>query len=145
MEYNPYQSPALDRRSVAEGAVRAPAMALLIVAIICIGLSVVCIAFDIYFLSSGFAAELGRRTNPPHKETTVIIRTIWTGMLLVASCFVAFGAWKMQRLESFSLAFSSAVVAAIPCVGPCCLLGIPFGIWAIVVLNRPDVRSAFRS
>ena len=25
----------------------------------------------------------------------------------------------------------------------CCLLGVPFGIWALVVLNKPEVKAQF--
>jgi hypothetical protein len=28
-------------------------------------------------------------------------------------------------------------------LGPCCIVGIPFGIWAIVVLSKPEVKRAF--
>jgi hypothetical protein len=34
-------------------------------------------------------------------------------------------------------------MALIPCLGPCYILGIPAGIWALVVLARPEVREAF--
>jgi hypothetical protein len=31
----------------------------------------------------------------------------------------------------------------IPCISPCCLLGLPIGIWALVVLLKPEVKAAF--
>jgi DNA-directed RNA polymerase subunit RPC12/RpoP len=33
----------------------------------------------------------------------------------------------------------------VPGTSPCCLLGLPFGIWALVVLSDIHVRAAFRS
>jgi hypothetical protein len=54
------------------------------------------------------------------------------------------GGMKMKRLESFSLCMAASIVAIVPCFSPCCLLGIPFGIWALVVLNDPQVKSSFR-
>jgi hypothetical protein len=43
------------------------------------------------------------------------------------------------------LAILAAVNTALPCVtSPCCLLGLPIGIWALVVLFQPDVKNAFR-
>ena len=32
----------------------------------------------------------------------------------------------------------------VPCISPCCLLGLPFGIWALSVLNKPHVQAAFK-
>jgi hypothetical protein len=31
----------------------------------------------------------------------------------------------------------------IPCTGPCCIVSLPLGIWALVVLMSPDVKAAF--
>jgi hypothetical protein len=31
----------------------------------------------------------------------------------------------------------------VPCISPCCLVGLPIGIWALVVLNKPEVKSSF--
>ena len=49
----------------------------------------------------------------------------------------------MGRLEGYGLAMTASIFAMIPCVGPCCLLGLPFGIWSVTVLNRRDVKAAF--
>jgi hypothetical protein len=56
---------------------------------------------------------------------------------------VLIGAAKMQSLRSFEFAFAAAILAMIPCLTPCCVLGLPFGIWALVVLNKPEVKSQF--
>ena len=40
-------------------------------------------------------------------------------------------------------ALVSAVLALLPCLSPCCVLGLPFGIWALVTLNKPEVKEAF--
>jgi hypothetical protein len=38
---------------------------------------------------------------------------------------------------------AAAIVALIPCFSPCCLIGLPIGIWALVVLSKPEVKSQF--
>jgi hypothetical protein len=63
---------------------------------------------------------------------------------LAISALILFGAIRMQQLTSHGLAMAVAIIAMIPCFSPCCLLGIPFGIWTLVVLSRPDVRSQFK-
>lgn len=55
---------------------------------------------------------------------------------------VAFGAIRMMQLRSRGLCLAAAVAAMVP-TQCCCFLGIGFGIWALVVLNRDDVRAAF--
>jgi len=56
--------------------------------------------------------------------------------------FVLFGAIKLLRLQNRGMAMAGAVVAMLPCQC-CCVLGLPFGIWALVVLSKPEVKSAF--
>jgi len=54
------------------------------------------------------------------------------------------GAGKMSRLESYGWAQTAAIIGMVPCISPCCLLGLPFGIWALSVLNKPHVQAAFK-
>jgi hypothetical protein len=48
----------------------------------------------------------------------------------------------MLRLRTYGLAITGAIVALLPC-NPGCLLGLPFGIWALVALAQPDIKDAF--
>jgi len=50
---------------------------------------------------------------------------------------------KMKKLENYGLAMTASILAMIPCLSPCCLIGLPIGIWAVVVLSKPEVKSAF--
>jgi hypothetical protein len=62
---------------------------------------------------------------------------------LCCSGFIILGAQKMKGLESYGLAIAASILAMLPC-GGCCLIGLPFGIWALVVLCDADVKAAFR-
>ena len=64
-------------------------------------------------------------------------------LAIAIAVVILMGALKMKRLQSWGLAMAAAILAMIPCLSPCCLLGLPFGIWALVVLNDPQVKSAF--
>jgi hypothetical protein len=64
---------------------------------------------------------------------------------LALGAVVIVGAVKMKNLESYGFAMAAAIIAMIPCISPCCLLGLPFGIWALVVLSDAGVKAAFRS
>jgi hypothetical protein len=64
---------------------------------------------------------------------------------LAASALVVIGAYKMYRLETWGLAVAAACVAVFPCTSPCCCcLGLPVGVWALIVLMDPKVQDAFR-
>ena len=63
---------------------------------------------------------------------------------LLLDTVVILGARALQRLEGYGMAMSGAIVAIIPCLSPCLILGMPFGIWALVLLSSQDVKSAFR-
>ena len=64
---------------------------------------------------------------------------------LVLGAVVLIGAMKMKKLESYAFAMVAAILAMVPCFWPCCVLGLPFGIWALVVLSDGSVKAAFRS
>jgi hypothetical protein len=63
---------------------------------------------------------------------------------MAVSGLILFGALKMKRLESHGLAMAASIVSMVPCISPCCLLGLPFGIWALTVLMKPEVKDAFQ-
>lgn len=56
---------------------------------------------------------------------------------------VFFGASKMRALQNWPFALAAAVLAIIPCLSPCCCIGIPVGIWALVVLFDANVKASF--
>ena len=65
-------------------------------------------------------------------------------LALILSVVTILGGLKMKNLQSRGMAFVAAVVAMIPCLSPCCLVGLPIGIWALVVLNDPQVKASFK-
>ena len=62
---------------------------------------------------------------------------------LVFGIIMILGAVKMMRLKSHGFATVASVLALLPC-GPAWLLGLPMGIWSLVVLSRRDVKAAFQ-
>ena len=74
------------------------------------------------------------------------IRTMMFSVIGVASLLhgvvLALGATKMFGLRSYWFAVAAAVVAIIP-FGAGIPISLPFGIWALVVLSRGDVQTAF--
>jgi type IV secretory pathway VirB2 component (pilin) len=83
-------------------------------------------------------------------ELQRIIQT-WSGTLgivsaiigIVVAGFVLYGALRMKKLEGYAWAMTAAILALIPCVSPCCVIGLPIGIWALIVLLQPEVKAQF--
>jgi hypothetical protein len=51
----------------------------------------------------------------------------------------------MAFLESYPLARVAALLACIPIITPFIIIGIPFGIWGLILLNDPRVKAAYES
>lgn len=62
--------------------------------------------------------------------------------ILVAG-FIIYAALKMKELNQWGLAMAASILAMIPCISPCCIIGLPIGIWCLVVLTKPEVKAAF--
>lgn len=57
---------------------------------------------------------------------------------------IIYGAIQMMHGRSFGLSRTAAILAVVPLTSCCFVIGIPFGIWALVVLAQPDVKALFR-
>jgi hypothetical protein len=62
---------------------------------------------------------------------------------MIMAVVVLLGALKMKKLENYNFAMTATIIAMIPCISPCCWIGLPIGIWAIVMLMKPEVKSSF--
>ena len=62
---------------------------------------------------------------------------------VVGGIFILLGGIKMRRLESYGLSMAASIVAMIPCLSACCLIGFPIGIWSLVILSKAEVKSVF--
>jgi hypothetical protein len=65
------------------------------------------------------------------------------GISGLVSVLTLAGARRMLELRSYGLAMTAAVLMAVPCLTPGCLIGQIAGVWAFVILVQPDVRKAF--
>ncbi len=71
-----------------------------------------------------------------------VIGTIAVALLFLAIYGLMFvGAWRMMHFRSWGLALTSAILLLIPCT--VCWMGMPLGIWAIIVLSLQSTRDQF--
>jgi hypothetical protein len=131
-------------REMALSAVKGPAIALIIVASMGIAYY---LFVAIYSLALGGAPiHLPPNTSPQLEAFLRGSRGPLAGVfqLFFAGIygFILFGALRMLKLQGHTLAIIACIVAMLPC-GCCCIFGLPFGIWGLVVLNKPEVKSQF--
>lgn len=127
----------------ASNKVKGPALGMLISTIIGVLYTLISLALNILGLGLMASAD-----QPVPAE----FESLMGGIFLIVRCIIGltgggviiFGCIQMMKLKSYGFAFTTAILAMIPCISPCCLLGIPFGIWGLVVLNDPYVKSSFR-
>jgi hypothetical protein len=61
----------------------------------------------------------------------------------VFAVLIIVGGVKLMNLSGVAFPVTGSILAMIPCTSSCCcLIGLPAGIWALVVLSRPEVKAA---
>lgn len=150
-------SPAADNsgRAAALKKIKVPALGLKITAIINLILSVWSLV-DLLFFPPDLTklnSELQQLNNPQLTEFVQKVMHLSSGPFgiinvllgLGMSVLIFMGASKMQSLRSYEFSFTAAVLSVIPCLTPCCgfVIGLVFGIWALVLLMKPGIKSHF--
>ncbi len=153
--FNPYAAAAAgdtawsselnrSRRQVAAAKVSGPATALVVLGIM--GIIFFIIGVATFVLGVGLLAlepQGPGRDVAEELAVNVVLGSVQSVIGFVVSVLILIGAIKMYRLKSHGWATAAAILAIIPCVSPCCILGLPFGIWALVALGDPVVKAAF--
>jgi hypothetical protein len=127
--------------AVAIDRVNGPAIGLIAVAILGFFGQIAGIIYNV-----GFAARFASQQQmqlPWASAMTPTISIISALIGIAVSGVILYGALKMRKLENHGMALTSSILAMIPCVSPCCVIGLPIGIWALVVLTKPEVKNAF--
>jgi hypothetical protein len=133
-------------RDAALQMVKGPVIGLKVTAIV--GLVLVVVGFVVNVLTlSGYHFGMQQMYDP---QVQKLFNTLGGGLGIVQNIIggivgviVLLGAAKMQKLQNYQFALTASIVAMVPCISPCCVFGLPFGIWALVVLNKPEVKSQF--
>jgi hypothetical protein len=139
-EYTP-QPPNV---SAAAARVKGPAIALIVITALGILGQLISMVANLAGMRSVPSQDL-----PPEFERWISIMSgglgfVFTVITLAVGGLIIYGAMKMMRLENYGLAMAASIIAMVPCLSPCCCLGIPIGIWSIVVLTNAEVKTAFR-
>lgn len=146
---NPYQSPmgvpnsGLDSRSAALAKVQAPAMGLMVVSAVSIVVRLVMLLMSLMGVGM-MAAAADNNANQGLAIGQMAGGLVGSIIGIAINGVTLFAGLKMKSLEQYGLVMTGVVLALIPCCSPCVFVGIPFGIWALVVLNDPIVKASFQ-
>lgn len=130
--YRPPQSAGAVRKTGgSSGAmVTAPAVAMLVVASIS---ALVAVPYTILRVINVIAAG----QNLPY-----VIGSVLGMLIFIIGVLIIFqGGWHMYRRSDRKAAITGAVFCLLPCTPLC--IGLPIGIWALIVLNTSEGRNAF--
>lgn len=145
MNQNPYSSPESSNEiasTLPSTRVRAPAIGILIVTVIWSAMMTIVFLRVIIETTLKFSApERGELSAENWGE--LIGSYLWPALFFLFEALIFYGAVCMLRLRGYRFAMVSAILSLIPLCSGCAFLGIPFGIWAIIVLRDPEVRSSF--
>lgn len=110
-----------------------------------IAYSILSIALNLAGIEMNAFPQPGNAQDEMAQEMVRVLGIVMLFAFIFRDLFLIYAAWHLQSRRSYAVAMTGAVISVIPCLGsPCCLLGVPFGIWALVVLNDDAVKAAFR-
>lgn len=92
------------------------------------------------FIPALLFPEVIRQQEPP-EPLELAMSIVLMIVTLTLGIVTLFGSIKMLRLENYRMSIAASIAAMIPCY--CCFVGLPTGIWALVVLRDPNVKRAF--
>jgi len=135
-----YQQAALNPQAIQQ-MVSGPAIFMMVLSIISIPLTLLGLAGNILGGSAGFFDNL-----PPEMREQFMLQgvagIIQYSLSLIAHIIILIGAIKMKSLRSYGLAMTASILSILFQCG-CCCLGLGAGIWALVILSKPEVKAMF--
>jgi hypothetical protein len=133
----------------AKGRVQPPAICLIVLGSLGLALHLALLAFGVLGVGLSQLTKAPPLASPGQRAIVAMVglgaTVVFRLFALIFSALIVFGGARMKSLRSWGLSLASAILAMLPCVSPCCILGLPLGIWAVVVLADEDIRNSFHS
>jgi len=132
----------------------APAVGLVVVAILSVFMTMLSIfgnVFNRWLLRMAESSNLPPEKLDPIREGIArgdfgAIPYVFAVVHVTMALLIILGALRMMKQQSYGFAVTASILAMVPCVGTsgcCCLIGLPIGMWALIVLMDNDVKAAF--
>lgn len=130
------------RRGSTNKSVAAPAIALMIVG--ALGL-----LGSFYNIFTALMSEPVIDPNTPEVVQEIIrnsrgpVAIVVQCLFIIVNLVIITGAFFMSRMQSWGMSLTSTILAMVNFGTCCCVLGLPIGIWSLVILLRPEIKAAF--
>jgi hypothetical protein len=145
------------RRAMAQ--VKAPAIGLIVTAIISLIFIPIGVANYVFLMPAQMEQarkdiENNAQMPAEQKKQTLEFMNMYENALKVASpiswvliagtgILTLMAGMKLKNLTSPGMVKFGSIMSFIPCISGCCLLGLVFGIWALVVMGNSEVKAGF--
>jgi hypothetical protein len=139
VEHNPY-----DASKVAATGSSTPQSPLLPVAVGLLVTTILHIVSGLFFFMYVYQVSQSPDADPQSTHS-LIVSSLYYGITMLYCALLASGVVTMLRHRSYLWSLTVCILAVVPVFGPGYFLAIPFGIWGIIVLRRPDVRALFNT
>lgn len=115
-----------------------PAVGLLIAGCIdCLGVVGAVVAAVVLLMQKGFSGQFITFQFLPGFAQLFIV-----AVMVAYAVLVVLGAWNLMQLRSYRLAMTGSILALFP-FAPGSIIGVPMGIWALVLMTKEKVKAAF--
>ncbi len=64
---------------------------------------------------------------------------------LISAPFIIYGGFQMMKGKRKKLVKFAAILAMLPVTACCFIVGLPFGIWSLIVLSKPEIKAIFNN
>jgi hypothetical protein len=134
----------LPRRS--QGKLIAPAVIIMILSVLAFLDSMARVVIGLFFpkvveqLQANNAQLFGQQ---PVNLDMRVVHVVSGSIFAILALLSFFGSIAMLRRQMYWLAIAGSVAAMLNITDCCCLIGLPVGIWALIILLQPDVKAGF--
>ena len=148
-QFNPYQStPATFENKLPvfnKVKVQAPAIALIVFGVLSLFASIYSVVNALINLPPTVPPNTPEFMAEMMKSTVGPVAAIIQGVFVIVALFILLGGIQMLRLKARGLAIAASIISMISIGSCCCVLGLPIGIWSLVILLMGDVKQAFQA
>ena len=146
-QINPYQSAPIEGtgspNNFNAAKVQAPAIALIVFGSLCLLASVYGMVNALVSNPPPLPPDSPEFVRTMSQNTVGPVAATIQGFFIPVALFILFGAIQMLRLKTWGVALAASIVSMLNVGSCCCVLGLPLGIWALVILLSQDVKHAF--
>ena len=123
--------------------VNGPGIALIIIGAINIMISLGFMAMVLANLGATTTLSTNTEAEKMFRGMGLSFDLVLVTLAVIFGVLILMGGVRMRSLRNFGFCMTASILAMVPCVSCCFPIGIPVGIWAIVVLSKPEVKNMF--